>query len=265
MKRFIYFLFLAMTSSSFGQKNISYAKGSFFIELNTNKLWYGASKLHFQNNNDDFELTKLKAKDKAFDLSNQGKELQFGFKFGAYIANHWAIQLGLDHFNYRSVPNQYLQIQGNSFLGSHQNEAIALDSLSYFNHKINYLHVGTNRGGRLIAFDRRAKYLLTSNVGADFGFLLSSSENNYEKTLQKNSVHMSGFAANLSLGINFEIQSRFFIGLAGLGGYQFQSALKADQQTGRIKQNYPFGMLQAKLGFFFYSKNKDHCNTCPQW
>ncbi len=155
-------------------------KGQGFMYWGWNYSNYTKSNIHFEGDNYDFTLKRVRATDRQSHFSKDYFRFntitipQFNFRIGYYITEKMSISFGLDHMKYVMVSDQVATIDGeisNSgtiYDGEYHNELIILSpDLLQFEHTdgLNYTNLELRRLDNLLKW-RFLAVDLTTGVGA---------------------------------------------------------------------------------------------------
>lgn len=289
MRILIFFLALAMVSPVFGQRKKSktknsYAKGTLFGYWGYNRTFYTKSDIRFVGSGYDFELKDAVAKD------NQSREIgkyfnintltvpQFNGRIGYYYKDHWAISFGYDHMKYVFADNNRVRIFGNvnsgidtvtNLSGNYDGEEFVTNRNTFHyenSNGLNYLRLELTRTDQWYA-TRSKWFAFSTNIGLGAGGLLSFNDFTFAGRKDMVTISMSGYGASAHLGARFEFFKHVFLQANLSGGLMHQVKVKTrpNDPSAYARQIYGYGEMDMVIGFLFYIRPTNNCNSCPHW
>lgn len=254
-------------------------KGTLFGYVGYNRSAYSASDVQFSSTNYDFTVGGMKFSDNKEEVAMgqyfNSSSPQFNFHLGFFVANKWAITLGMDRLNYFSRANQTVTLDGafspdahSDFSGPYQNEEVVLNRNQMNIQQIggvNYVRAGILRVDQFYK-SRKAEFAVNSIVGVGIGALFSGIDYTFDNYTVQNVTSLSGFGISGHLGLRFDFFQHLFLQTSLSGGLfnQGNILLSTDaESTASHKMGYI--SPEVSLGFNIFAKPTNGCGTCPQW
>lgn len=161
---------------------------------------------------------------------------QWSAKIGYVFANHFAVELNAERFQWNYQDNSTLR------------------------NDILYTRVGVF-GMDKIYKTNKSKFAITWLGGLSGGPVFSNNQIiNSNIAFKKNALN--GFGGTITLGLRFEFYKRFYALFEQTGGIILQS-IKNDNIS--LEMNQPYMRSNISLGVFIYERWNESCNTCPKW
>lgn len=249
----------------------SIGAGAFFVDFSYLRAGYNTSNLHLTGSGYDFTMKGLKAHDLKL-----GGFPQFSARAGYFVANNWAISVGVDQMKYVMRDSTQVLLSGtiNPFVddewsGNYTNEEVTAEK--------NHFYYGNTKGQYYIHADaiysvylfrsKDGKFALPIYGGLGLGGVLSINELNFAGKHDLETRSFSGLGVNAQLGIRLEFVQHFFLHFQSDGGFiqQLKVATRPNIPAATAKQFYLYGALKFGLGFNFYFRPKNACDSCPKW
>lgn len=254
-------------------------KGTLFGYVGYNRSAYSTSDVSFSATNYDFTMGGMSFADNQEEVQMgsyfNSSSPQFNFHLGYFVANKWAITLGLDRLNYFSRSNQNVTLDGtfspdshSDFSGSYQNEDITLNRNQLYleqNGGLNYVRIGLLRVDQLYK-SRKAEFAVNTLVGVGAGALFSGLDYTFDNSKVQNISSLSGFGVSGHLGLRFDFFQHVFLQLSLSGGLLNQGNIQlttTESSTASHKMGYI--SPEISLGFNIFAQPTNGCGTCPQW
>jgi hypothetical protein len=254
-------------------------KGTLFGYIGYNRSAYSTSDVNFSAENYDVTVGGMAFSDNEEEVG-MGEYFnttspQINFHLGYFVANKWAITLGMDRLNYFSRANQSVMLNGafspdahSDFSGPYQNQNVLLNrNQLYLKQRggVNYVRAGLLRVDQLYK-SRKAEFAINTVVGVGIGALFSGLDYTFDNSTVQNVTSLSGFGVSGQLGVRFDFFQHIFLqatlsgGLLNQGNVQLNTSSSA---TASHKMGYISPELS--LGFNIFAKPTNGCGTCPQW
>lgn len=282
----IVFIPLVSNAQSHGKKKISYAKGTLFGYWGYNRSFYTKSNLNFRGPGYNYTLGGAVAHDnpETFDPAvyfnlNKLTIPQFNLRVGYYFKDHWAISFGYDHMKYILADNNEVLLSGTiapgvdtvTFgAGVYNSVPVTTDrnTLHYENSDgLNYLRFELTRTDTWFKGGKNDWFAFSTNEGVAAGGILSF--NDYKFAGQENirTISLSGYGISGHLGLRFEFFKHFFIqpNLGGGLNHQLKVRTRPNDPSSYAKQAYGYFEYDVVIGFLLYLRQKNACNSCPDW
>ncbi len=276
--RSLLFLMLFIPLLSIAQNKrkgkVSYSKGTLFAEVGLNKTNYLNNSVQFQGIGYDFTLANGNPKDNIIGTNGP----QIDAKIGYYIEKHWALNLGYNRINYRYYDNGAVTINGKInpgvdpsgyFSGSYVNQLVSLDSNQFVfaNEAISIFSLGLTRTDHLFALGSQRNFLVSSNIGANLGALVSNSTFNFAGKNETGTTSLSGISFSGNVGLRFEFFKKMYLLTNFTTGYhnQFSIRTREAELNAKAIQGVWFTQFNAAIGMLFYIRPTNDCSTCPVW
>ncbi len=293
MKILVLILVLALTSFSSSaqsswkknKQKISHAQGTLFGYWGYNRSAYTKSDMRFVGPGYDFTLAGAKAHDNPsaelktyFDITTLTVP-QFSARIGYYIKNHWAVSFGYDHMKYIFQDKNEVLLSGEidpgvdpvtNWSGIYDAVPIVTDrnTFHYENSDgLNYLRFEFMRTDRLLVTGAKDQFVITSNLSAGAGALLSFNDFNFAGTHSWRTISMSGYGVSGHAALRFEFFRHVFIQTKFGGGFNHQVRVRTrpNDPSSFARHAYGYGSFDTTLGFLLYIRPKNGCDSCPIW
>jgi hypothetical protein len=254
-------------------------KGTLFGYVGYNRSAFTASNVNFSSTNYDFTVGDMMFSDNEegvgmgeyFNTSSP----QFNIHLGYFVANKWAITLGMDRLNYFSNANQSVTLDGafspdshSDFSGPYQNEEVVLNRNQLYlqqNGGVSYVRVGLLRVDQLYK-SRKAEFAINTVAGVGFGGLFSGLDYTFDNQTVQNTSSLSGFGISGHLGLRFDFFQYVFLQIALSGGLLNQGNIQlTTNSTTTASHKMGYISPEISLGFNVFAKPTNGCGTCPQW
>lgn len=269
------------------KQKISVAKGTLWGYWGYNRTAYTKSNLRFIGPGYDFTLQDVTAFDNQSKVG-QGYYInpakitipQFNARVGYYFKDHWSISFGYDHMKYVMADQNEVLLSGeftpgvdaspNNWSGIYNAEPITTDRnyLHYENSDgLNYLRFELTRSDMLFGFGSEQQLVITSNLGVAAGGLLSFNDFTFAGKKNVRTISMSGYGLSAHVGLRFEFFKHVFLQSTLSGGFHHQLAVhnRPADASAITKHKYGYGELHTVIGFLFYIRPTNSCDSCPVW
>jgi hypothetical protein len=282
-------IFLPLVSSAQHNRNKnkdSKAKGTLFGYWGYNRSAYTKSNINFVGVDYDFTLDGVKASDNPsvitgsqyLKLSNLTVP-QFNARIGYYFKNHWAISFGYDHMKYVMDDANEVFLSGNlgpsvdpvtGWSGDYAAEPVVTNR-NFFHYEnsdgMNYLRLELTRTDHLAEFGNNDQFVLSSNLGIAAGGILSFNDFRFGGDYDMRTISMSGYGASLHANLRAEFLRHFFVQTGFSGGFMHQVRVKTRPNNSQTFARHAFGYgdWNTVIGFLFYIRPKNGCDSCPVW
>ncbi|PHR49873.1 MAG: hypothetical protein COA32_01695 [Fluviicola sp.] len=254
-------------------------KGTLFGYAGYNRSAYSASDVQLSSTNYDFKVGGMMFSDneEQVGMGNYFKSSspQFNVHLGFFVANKWAVTLGMDRLNYFSKANQNVTFDGafspdahSDFNGSYQNEDVLLNRNQLYiqqNGGINYVRVGLMRVDQFYK-SRKAEFAFNTIVGVGIGALFSGLDYTFDSQTVQNVSSLSGFGVSGHLGLRFDFFQHVFLQASLSGGLFNQGNIQLTTNS-TTTASHKMGYLspEISIGFNIFANTSNGCGTCPQW
>jgi len=254
-------------------------KGTLFGNIGYNRSVYSSSDVNFSSTNYEFVAKGMSFSDneeevgigKYFNSSSP----QFNFHLGFFVANKWAITLGMDRLNYFSRANQNITLDGafspdahSDFSGPYQNEEVVLNRNQLYlqqNGGVNYVRVGLLRVDQLYK-SRKAEFAINTIAGVSIGALFSGLDYTFDDYTVQNVTSLSGFGVSGHLGLRLDLFQHVFLQMSVSGGLLNQGNIQlTTSSTAMASHKMGYISPEISVGFNVFAKPTNGCGTCPQW
>lgn len=264
----------------------SKAKGTMFGYWGYNRSAYTKSNIRFVGPDYDFTLNGATAKDHYLGLSidNYFKIRnitipQFNARLGYYFKNHWAISFGYDHMKYVFDDNNKVFLSGEigpnadpvtSWSGTYNAEPISTHT-EYFHYEnsdgLNYLRFELTRTDHLMELGNNNQFVLSSNLGAATGGLLSFNDFRFGGVNTMKTVSMSGYGLSLHANLRAEFWRHFFVQSGFSSGFHHQVKVRTRPKDSSSFARHMYGFTEWNMvfGFLLYIRSTNGCDSCPVW
>lgn len=267
-----------------GKPKKSDARGTLYGYWGYNRSGYSKSNIHFIGPGYDFTLAGSVAHDNPSPFSakvyfNPSKITvpQFNARIGYYFKDHWAFSLGYDHMKYIFADGNNVLLSGTinpgvdpvtNWEGTYNNESVTTNR-DYFHYEnsngLNYLRIGVERTDNL--YELGNWFMLSTHAGAGVGGILSYNDFKFGGQEDLVTVSLSGYALSAHAALRFEFFKHVFIQTNLSGGFMHQTHVRTrhNEPNAYVKQKYGYYMFDTALGFLFYIRPTNDCNSCPNW
>ncbi|MCH2223529.1 MAG: hypothetical protein MK066_02075 [Crocinitomicaceae bacterium] len=284
----ILLLIMPLTADAQKKKQkVSHAQGTLFGYWGYNRSAYTKSNIRFQGPGYDITMQGAKAHDNPsplgaghyFDLQ-QITVPQFNARIGYYFKHHWAISFGYDHMKYIFANRNEVLMSGTidagvdqtpfNWNGIYNSEPITTDR-NYFHYEnsdgLNYLRLELTRTDLLMQFGGKGQVGVSSNLGVAVGSILSFNDYTFGGVKSMRTISMSGYGASLHAGLRFEFFKHLFIQTQLDGGFHHQVRVKTrkNDASSFASQKYGYTAFDTVIGFLFYIRPTNSCDSCPVW
>jgi hypothetical protein len=253
-------------------------KGTLFGYVGYNRSVYSSSDVNFSSTNYDFTAGGMNFSDNEEEVGMgeyfNSSSPQFNFHLGFFVANKWAITLGMDRLNYFSKENQNVTIDGafspddNDSSGPYSNEEVTLNRNQLYlqqNGGVNYVRVGLLRADQFYK-SRKAEFSINSIVGVGIGALFSGLDYTFDNYTVQNVTSLSGFGFSGHLGLRFDFFQHVFVQTTLSGGLLNQGNIQlTTNSTATASHKMGYISPEISIGFNIFAKPTNGCGTCPQW
>lgn len=258
------------------KSKISNSEGTLFMSWGYNRSWYSKSTLRLNGPGYQMEMSGFRAKDMPSVNLFAIPSTQFNARLGYYFTNGYAMSVGWDRLSYHMVNNQAVLLNGtidsgtNSGLnGNYFNSSLPLDT-SFFSYQIpslDHINIKISRTGRSVRFGRQESFVISTDLGASLGMLLSSTDYRFGSDQDISTASLSGIALAAHAGVRFEFFKHIYLEPSLSGGYmnQFGTRLLENEPNLFGKQQFGFLQFETTLGVLLYVRPTNDCNSCPQW
>lgn len=274
------FLFFVVSPLCFGQRQTKLntnGQGTLFGGVNYNRSYYSTSNLEFKGPQFNFTLIDTPLSDipstNSSYFDSEGFEyLQFNAQIGYFIKNKWAISLGFDRLNFFTPQSFTGQIDGviapnsSSLSGEYNNEIIEINS--------NDLYYAQSLGSNLVSFSihrmdqiyksKKAILEILTYTKLGVGALFSNTDFTFNGVRNQQITSLSGSAFIVSAGFRTVFWQHFYLQVNISGGILNQRNLALGQNRS-LKHLTPYISPEIGLGFSYFVRPTNNCNTCPQW
>ncbi|MEQ9187440.1 MAG: hypothetical protein RLP15_06865 [Cryomorphaceae bacterium] len=239
-------------------------KWSFYGYWGYNRGWFSTSTIHFVGANYDFTLQDVVAKDRqtpfAVDVYLNPTKftiLQYNYRLGFFVDQHWDVSLGVDHMKYVMYQGQSASIRGEiidsgtRFDGTYDDETIELVSdFLMFEHTdgLNYVNAELRRFDEWKDFGNIS---INLTEGAGFGVMIPRTNTTLLRKERYDEFHLAGFGCGAMVGINLTFWNRFFLQSELKTGFIYMPDIRtthdkqdrADQHFFFLQSNVVIGVL----------------------
>lgn len=283
-------LLLALPFTVSAQKNknkVSHAQGTLFGYWGYNRSAYTKSNIRFQGPGYNFIMQGAVAHDNPSPLGSGDyfdfqkiTVPQFNARIGYYFRNHWAVSFGYDHMKYIFAHENDVLLSGtiddgvdqtpHNWNGEYVSEPITTDR-NYFHYEnsdgLNYLRFELTRTDLLISLGDKGQFGVSSNFGISAGSILSFNDFTFGGVKSRRTVSMSGYGVSAHAGLRMEFFKHFFIQGQFDGGFHHQLKVKnrINDPSAFTKHAYGYGAFDTVIGFLFYVRPTNSCDSCPVW
>jgi len=266
------------------KKKVSYAQGTLFGYWGYNRSAYTKSNMRFVGPGYDFTLAKAVAYDnpEPFDASvyfniNKITIPQFNARIGYYFKDHWAISFGYDHMKYIFAHNNHVNLSGQidpgvdtNWVGTYNSEPVITDrKLFHYENSdgLNYLRFELTRTDQWLKFGEKDWFAVSTNLGVSAGGLLSFNDFTFAQQKNVRTISLSGYGLSGHIGARFEFFRHVFIESKMGAGFHHQVKVRnrPNDPSAYTRHAYGYASFETVLGFLFYIRTKNGCDSCPTW
>lgn len=289
MKKHVLFMLLIFLSPlAIGQvkhkKKNSTAAGTLFFYWGYNRSYYTHSDIRFVGPEYDFKLKNVAASDRPdafrFNVYFNPATItvpQYTARLGYYFKDKWAISFGVDHFKYVMNDRNDVLLDGfigtdvdTNWSGNYTDEPVVTNrELFHYENTngCNFLRFEITRSFDLYELGRNREFVLTANLGASTGPILTYNDLNFAQVHTFCTPSISGYGLSLNGGLRMEFFRHFFLQLnSGLGLIHLTHVrTRPDDRNSYAKQAFGYSEYNAAAGFLLYLRPKNGCDTCPHW
>lgn len=267
------------------KKKDSDSRGTLFGYWGYNRTKYTKSDIRFVGPGYDFTLAGAKAHDNP---STNIREYfnpttltvpQFNARVGYYIKDHLAISLGYDHMKYIFADQNEVYLSGSidpgvdnttNWSGTYNVEPITTDRSTFHYENsdgLNFIRAELTRTDRWLKFGPKQEFVISTNIGASFGTILSYNDLNFAGLHTYRTISFSGMGMALHVSPRFEFFRHLFIQPQLSAGYmkQIKVQTRPNDPSSYAKHGFIYSELSAVVGFFLYIRPANGCDTCPVW
>ena len=268
------------------KKKVSYAKGTVFGFWGYNRTGYTKSNMRFVGAGYDFTMQGAKAHDNpekfSFGSYFNVKNItipQFNARVGYYFKDHWALSIGYDHMKYIFKDGNKVKLSGTinpgidtvtNLSGTYSGADIttSTETFHYENSDgLNYLRVELTRTDQWLKFGQKDWFAVSTNLGLSAGGLLTFNDFTFAGQKDVRTISMSGYGLSLHTGLRLEFFRHVFLqsGLNGGLHHVLKAKNRPNDPTAYTRHAYGYFEFNTVLGFFFYLRGKNACDSCPTW
>lgn len=266
------------------KKKVSYASGTLFGYWGYNRSGYSNSNIRFVGPGYDFTLGGSEARDNPspFDGAvyfnpNKITIPQFNARVGYYFKDHWAFSFGYDHMKYIFADRNHVTLSGQIddgvdevWSGIYSGEEVITnrDHIHYENSDgLNYLRFELTRTDQWLKVGSKDQFAISTNVGVSAGGLLSFNDFTFGGEKDVRTISMSGYGLSTHLGLRLEFFRHVFLQSSLGGGFHHQLKVRTrpNDPSSFARHAYAYGDFSTVLGFLFYIRPKNGCDSCPVW
>lgn len=261
VKNFLFVLCLC-SSVSYGQEKMD----KIWLSWGYNRSAYTKSDLHFEGENYDFELHKVKATDRPTPVSsvyidpNTITIPQYCYRIGFNFSDSLMISVGIDHLKYVMVEGQEVRISGvieesasTRYSGTYDNDPIVIDpdDLLQFEHSdgLNYIDVELSALNNLTTWGKGHRVDLY--YGGGVGIYLPKTRVNLFDNLVDNKFHVAGPGVSLHSALRSTFWNTVFIETQAKAGYAYLPVVLVLGSEGKADHQFAWGMIQCSIGLSF--------------
>ena len=249
-------------------------KGKMYVHWGWNVSSYSNSDISFRGNDYNFTLSDVVAKDSQtpWDASVYLNPVsitnpQTNFKFGYFINDHYAINVGVDHMKYVMQQDNTVKINGEIsngtiYDGVYNNADIILSKeFLRFEHTdgLNYINVEIERLDDLLKITGNGKKNLEINtvVGAGVGALLPKTNATLMDFERNDEFHLAGYGLDVKIGLDITFYKYFFVRGELKGGFIHMPDIRTTRfKADKASQAFFFGEADFLFGAIFRISNK---------
>ena len=260
----------------------SHARGTLDFYWGYNHSAYTKSDLQLIGEGYDFTLSKVAAEDRPEPFSsvyfNPTKITipQFNIRLGYNFWNNFNLSLGYDHMKYVIRNNQDVSINGyvtpgidEQWSGNYNGETVPLND-KHFHYEnsdgLNYIRLQLTRVDQWYRTKKTGWFAINSLMGVSTGMVLSFNDLNFAGDFTRRTISASGYGISGHLGVRFEFWRHLFVQTNLAGGFIHQVNVKTRPTgTDHAKQRFGYIASETVVGFLFYIRPTNDCNSCPHW
>lgn len=267
------------------KKKDSDSRGTLFGYWGYNRSVYTKSDIRFVGPGYDFTLAGARAHDNPSTRFNEYINPttltvpQFNARVGYYFKNNWALSLGYDHMKYIFADKNEVFLSGSidpgvdevtNWSGTYNAEPVVTDrnTFHYENSDgLNFMRLELSRTDRVLKFGPKQEFVISTNVGASLGTILSYNDFNFAGLHTYRTISFSGVGVALHASPRFEFFRHIFFQPMISAGYMKQTKVRTRPKdpSSYVKQGFGYAELSAKIGFFLYIRPTNGCDSCPVW
>ena len=300
-------LFLTIVSSSYSQYRIpsyltkhrssrhknSLEKGAIFFSWGFNRSFYTDSKIHFEGNGHNFDLSQVRGEDNQSNRFSGNfynplswTKTQYNVKLGYYFKNKWAMTIALDHMKYQIVDNSGARLNGqvtftkdedvyfnedlSFYHGNWLSKPVIIDK-DYFDYNtnggMNYLHFEWTKSRELYNYNTKRPLVINAYMGFGTGVIISNVNYTFKNQYNVKARSFSGYGASVLGGVRVEFFRRLYLYSNISFGVLHQVHAKTidSDSFAYARQLLTYGQFDAGLGILFFKRPKNGCDDCPIW
>ena len=260
----------------------SHARGTLDFYWGYNHSAYTKSDLQLIGEGYDFTLSKVAAEDRPEPFSsvyfNPTKITipQFNIRLGYNFWNNFNLSPGYDHMKYVIRNNQDVSINGyvtpgidEQWSGNYNGETVPLND-KHFHYEnsdgLNYIRLQLTRVDQWYRTKKTGWFAINSLMGVSTGMVLSFNDLNFAGDFTRRTISASGYGISGHLGVRFEFWRHLFVQTNLAGGFIHQVNVKTRPTgTDHAKQRFGYIASETVVGFLFYIRPTNDCNSCPHW
>ena len=260
----------------------SHARGTLDFYWGYNHSAYTKSDLQLIGEGYDFTLSNVAAEDRPVPFSsvyfNPTKITipLFNIRLGYNFWNNFNLSLGYDHMKYVIRNNQDVSINGyvtpgidEQWSGNYNGETVPLND-KHFHYEnsdgLNYIRLQLTRVDQWYRTKKTGWFAINSLMGVSTGMVLSFNDLNFAGDFTRRTISASGYGISGHLGVRFEFWRHLFVQTNLAGGFIHQVNVKTRPTgTDHAKQRFGYIASETVVGFLFYIRPTNDCNSCPHW
>ncbi len=260
----------------------SHTKGTLDLYWGYNLSAYTKSDLRLIGDGYDFTLNKVVADDRPEKFSSVYVDPsrltvpQFNFRVGYNFWHNYNLSLGYDHMKYVIRNRQQVSMNGRIdpgvdalWAGEYNGENVTLNN-SHFHYEnsdgLNYIRLQISRVDLWYRTKKNGWFALSSLAGVSSGMILSFNDFNFGGEFTRRTISVSGYGISGHLGIRLEFWKHLFVQTNLAGGFMHQTRVKTRPTgTDHAKQKFGYIASETAVGFLFYIRPTNDCNSCPHW
>jgi hypothetical protein len=260
----------------------SFAKGALDIYWGYNRSFYTASTLSLSGDGYDFTLDKVQASDrpeKSLGTYVNPKTFtvpQFNLRAGYTFWNNYHLSLGYDHMKYVIRNNQTSALNGyiapgldSQWSGNYTDESVVLNENQFHYENsdgMNYIRLQFSRIDQWFRTRNSGWFAVNTVMGLSAGMILSQNDLNFGGEFTRKTVSLSGYGISGHIGLRLEFWRHLYLQTNLAGGFIHQTGVKTRPEGPDLaKQKMGYLASETVLGFIFYIRPTNDCNTCPHW
>jgi hypothetical protein len=261
----------------------SFAQGTVDFTWGYNNAAFTPSNMRFFSNVYDFRLSNVRAHDKQTPFSWEyllpnGLTLpQYNMRVGYNFKDFWNISIGFDHIKYIVRDGQSVNISGfinpgvdplwSGTFSDGQERPLNKNHFQYQNSSgLNYARIQVSRNLAPFQKFRDGKFAINWLYGISSGALISSTDFTFEGYRTEKVISLSGYGLSLHTGLrsiffkNIFIQGNFACGIL----HQVRVQTRPGSNS-FASHAFMYGSAEGLLGFLWYLRPTNDCNSCPKW